>query len=233
MPGCCFPAGTNPRSFAVSRRIELVTYEPIDYPSEGDSQDPHPCINGSIYNQTHCYRTTLHVSDQTKAFLTGTLVTRFIPSLYGLVFLVSVPLNAVAFVAFTCRIHQKKPIVVYMSQLALTDLLFGLVLPLKVHYYTSGPTWVFGEAACRAVTAAFYAYMNCSVLLMTCMGIDRMLAVVYPITSMHWRNPRNATLVCVGVWILALVAAVPLLTIEQTRQISEVRVNACGMVQCD
>ncbi|XP_036444736.1 proteinase-activated receptor 1-like [Colossoma macropomum] len=224
--------GSDPRSFVLSRHTETYTYEPIDYPfpdlETRASQPKHSGNNsrrirlGSLCNSSaqNCNRTAsrviISVSEQTKSFLTGPLVTGFIPTVYTLVFLISVPLNALAFVVFSFRIHRKKPVVVYMSQLALADLLFGLLLPLKVHYYARGSHWVFGEAACRAVTMAFYGYMNCSTLLVMCISVDRMLAVVFPVATMHWRKPQNAVLVCVGVWLLALVAAVPLLTIEQT-----------------
>ncbi|XP_017544183.1 proteinase-activated receptor 1-like [Pygocentrus nattereri] len=218
--------GSDPRSFALSRHTETYTYETIDYPfpdlNTRSNQPKHwiplgPLCNGSAQNcNKTASRVIVSVSGQTKSFLTGPLVTGFIPTVYTLVFLISVPLNALAFVVFSFRIRRKKPVVVYMSQLALADLLFGLLLPLKVHYYARGSHWVFGEAACRIVTMAFYGYMNCSMLLVMCISVDRMLAVVFPVASMHCRKPQNAALVCVGAWLLALVAAVPLLTIEQT-----------------
>ncbi|KAL6470846.1 hypothetical protein MHYP_G00219650 [Metynnis hypsauchen] len=230
--------GSDPRGFALSRHTETYTYEPIDYPFNGlDTQSNQPNHSGTNSRRTrlgpfcnssaqNCNKTAsrviIHVSGQTKSFLAGPLVTGLIPTVYALVFLISVPLNALAFVVFSFRICPKKPVVVYMSQLALADLLFGLLLPLKVHYYVRGSDWVFGEAACRVVTMAFYGYMNCSVLLVMCVSVDRMLAVVFPIASMHCRKPRNAALVCVAVWLLALVAALPLLTIEQTVAVAEI-----------
>ncbi|KAL7853398.1 hypothetical protein AOLI_G00202420 [Acnodon oligacanthus] len=228
--------GSDPRGFALSRHTETYTYEPIDYP-DSDTRSSPPKYSGNnsrrirlgpLCNSSSqsCNKTAsrelVRVSGQTKSFLTGPLVTGFIPTVYTLVFLFSVPLNALAFVAFSFRIRRKKPVVVYMSQLALADLLFGLLLPLKVHYYVRGSHWVFGEAACRVLTMAFYCYMNCSVLLVMCTSVDRMLAVVFPVASMHWRKPQNAGLVCVAAWLLALVAAVPLLTIEQTVPVAEI-----------
>ncbi|KAI4891082.1 hypothetical protein NFI96_025218 [Prochilodus magdalenae] len=239
--------GTRPRSFALIRHTETFTYEPFDFSSQEEETRPNqtkpvensshrirlgPLCNSSAQN---CNKTatvvTLRISEQAKTFLTGPLVTGFIPTVYGLVFLISVPLNALALVAFFFRIRQKKPVVVYMSQLALADLLFGLLLPLKVHYYASGSQWVFGEAACRAVTTVFYAYMNCSVLLVMCMSVDRMLAVVFPVASSLWRKPRNARLVCAGAWFLALVAAMPLLTINQTVLITEVGITCHDVLE--
>uniref|UniRef100_A0A8C1KCY2 Proteinase-activated receptor 1 n=1 Tax=Cyprinus carpio TaxID=7962 RepID=A0A8C1KCY2_CYPCA len=157
-----------------------------------------------------------NISDKATDFLKGLLVTRIMPSFYIIIFLISLPLNALALGTFTCKIREKKPAVIYMSHLACVDLLFTLLLPLKIHYQLNGSDWVFGEAACRVISAAYYCYMYCSILLMMCMSVDRLLAVVFPIASLTWRSTRKATCVCVLVCLLALAGTVPLLLVRQT-----------------
>ncbi|XP_026051106.1 proteinase-activated receptor 1-like [Carassius auratus] len=168
---------------------------------------------------------TLNIPDESVLFLKGLLFTRIMPSFYIIVILISLPLNALAFVAFTCRIREKKPAVIYMSHLACVDLLFTLLLPLKIHYQLNASDWVFGEAACRVLSAAYYCYMYCSILLMMCMSVDRLLAVVYPVASLTWRSTRKATCVCVLVWLLALAGTVPLLLVRQTFKINDVGIT--------
>ncbi|KAF4098846.1 hypothetical protein G5714_020876 [Onychostoma macrolepis] len=147
---------------------------------------------------------TFNILDESADFLKGLMVTRLMPSFYIFIILISLPLNALALVAFTCRIREKKPAVIYMSHLACVDLLFTLLLPLKIHYQLNASDWVFGEAACRVLSAAYYCYMYCSILLMMCMSVDRLLAVVFPIASLTWRSARKATLICTLAWLLAL-----------------------------
>ncbi|XP_073727582.1 proteinase-activated receptor 1-like [Misgurnus anguillicaudatus] len=147
------------------------------------------------------------------------------PSFYILLFLISLPLNALALVTFTCRIKAKKPAVIYMSNLACVDLLFTLLLPLKIHYHLNGSDWVFGEVACRVLSAAFYCYMYCSILLMMCISVDRLLAVVFPIASLTWRTTRNSAYVCALVWLLSIAGTVPLLSITQTFNIKDLGVT--------
>uniref|UniRef100_A0A8C1X6A6 G-protein coupled receptors family 1 profile domain-containing protein n=1 Tax=Cyprinus carpio TaxID=7962 RepID=A0A8C1X6A6_CYPCA len=154
-------------------------------------------------------------------FLKSLIVTRVMPSIYIFIILVSLPLNGLAMVMSTCRIREKKPAVIYMSHLACVDLLFILLLPLKIHYELNASNWVFGEAACRLVSAAYYGNMYCSVLLMMCMSVDRLLAVVFPIASLSWRSARKATCVCVVVWLLTLAGIVPLLMINQTTEFDD------------
>uniref|UniRef100_A0A8C1YNR7 Proteinase-activated receptor 1 n=1 Tax=Cyprinus carpio TaxID=7962 RepID=A0A8C1YNR7_CYPCA len=158
-------------------------------------------------------------------FLKGLLFTRVMPSFYIIIILISLPLNTLAFIAFTCMIREKKPAVIYMSHLACVDLLFTLLLPLKIHYQLNASDWVFGEAACRVLSAAYYCYIYCSILLMMCMSVDRLLAVVFPIASLTWRSTRKATCVCVLVWLLALAGTVPLLSITQTFRINYVGIT--------
>ncbi len=68
----------------------------------------------------------------------------------------------------------------------------------------------------RVLSAAYYCYMYCSILLMMCMSVDRLLAVVFPITSLTWRSTRKATFICTLVWLLAFAGTVPLLSMSQT-----------------
>ncbi len=182
-------------------------------------------LNVEIYNGTTYVLNTFGISDESVDFLKGLLVTRIMPSFYIIIILISLPLNALALVTFTCRIREKKPAVIYMSHLACVDLLFTLLLPLKIHYQLNASDWVFGEAACRVLSAAYYCYMYCSILLMMCMSVDRLLAVVFPIASLTWRSARKATCVCVLVWLLSLTGMVPLLLVKQTLNTENVGVT--------
>ncbi|XP_073680922.1 proteinase-activated receptor 1-like [Garra rufa] len=107
---------------------------------------------------------------------------------------------------------------IYMSHLACVDLLFTLLLPLKIHYHVNTSDWVFGEAACRVLSAAYYCYMYCSILLMMSMSVDRLLAVVF-------ESAKKATFICTLVWLLALAGTVPLLLMSQTVNIKNVGVT--------
>lgn len=171
------------------------------------------------------------VSEETKEFLQGLLANTFIPTIYTLVFIISVPLNLVATVMFVHRIRPKKPAVIYMLNLACADLLFGLLLPFKIAYHYHGNNWIYGSFMCRVVTAAFHCNMYCSVLLVMCIGLDRFLAVVHPMKSLTWRSPQTASAVCAAMWLLSLGGVVPLLTSEQTIHLSDLGITTCHDVQ--
>ncbi|KPP71621.1 hypothetical protein Z043_109448 [Scleropages formosus] len=168
-----------------------------------------------------------HVSKAALQFLTGSMMTIFIPTVYTLVFIISVPLNLFAVVMFVRRIHPKQPAVIFMLNLALADLLFVLLLPFKISYHFHGNNWTYGPGMCRFITAAFYCNMYCSILLMMCISMDRFLAVVHPIDSLSWRSPQNALVVCTTMWLLAVGGVVPILMSEQTVYLPELGITTC------
>lgn len=171
------------------------------------------------------------LSETALQFLTSPLSTILIPSFYTLVFVISVPINLAALVAFAHGIRPKKPAAIYMLNLACADLLFALALPLKISYHFSGNDWSFGPLLCRVVTAAFYWNMYCTVLLIACISVDRLLAVVYPIDSLAWRRPRNTVIACSAMWVLSLAGSVPLVLSEQTVRIRELNITTCHEMQ--
>ncbi|XP_067279308.1 proteinase-activated receptor 1-like [Pseudorasbora parva] len=218
------------RSFNAIGNFRLLDHET----SPNSSSTQNTTYKGTIFlcEKHPCYSTDLNaterifrISEEASLFLKGVLITRIMPSFYIFIILISLPLNALALVTFTCRIREKKPAVIYMSHLACVDLLFTLLLPLKIHYQLNASDWVFGEVACRVLSAAYYCYMYCSILLMMCMSVDRLLAVAFPITCLTWRNARKATCVCVLVWLLAFAGTVPLLSMRQTLKVNDVGIT--------
>ncbi|XP_036382167.1 proteinase-activated receptor 1 [Megalops cyprinoides] len=168
-----------------------------------------------------------YISKEASQFLTGSLVTAFIPSVYVLVFIISVPLNGAAVFMFVRKIRPKKPAAIYMLNLAVADLLFVLLLPFKMSYHFNGNNWVFGSWTCRLVTSAFYCNMYCSILLMMCISVDRFLAVVYPMESLSWRSQQNAMAACGAMWLLSVAGVMPIFLSEQTIRLPELGITTC------
>lgn len=184
---------------------------------------------GRLRNMTYSNRGG--ISEEARLFLTGPVSTVLIPSFYTLVCLIGLPINAGAVIAFIRGIRPKKPAAIYMLNLAGADLLFALLLPFKIFYHFNGNDWIFGPNMCRVVTAAFYWNMYCSVLLIACISVDRLLAVVYPIDSLAWRRPRNTVLACMAMWILSLAGSVPLVVSDQTFDLEDLNITTCHDVQ--
>ncbi|XP_074547044.1 proteinase-activated receptor 1-like [Halichoeres trimaculatus] len=226
-------------------------FDPMYDPEEDPCADPHH-HNGSekdlvstenglgvekknksfpLTNTSKSSSSRRQISEEAELFLTGRLSTVFIPSFYTLVFIISVPFNICAVLVFVRRIKPKNPAVVFMLNLACADLLFAAVLPFKISYHFKGNDWIFGPAMCRLVTAAFFWNMYCSVLLIACISVDRLLAVVYPMDSLTWRSPRKAVLACVAMWVVSFVGSMHILFTEQTASLKQLNITTCSDVQ--
>ncbi|XP_051498021.1 proteinase-activated receptor 1 [Apus apus] len=196
-------------------------------PTDGDTENDLEDGSGAT-NKTGMFLPEQRtVSMQTSRYLTSPWLTRFVPSVYTLVLVLSLPLNITAILVFLKKMKIEKPAVVYMLNLALADVLFVSVLPFKIAYHFSGNDWVFGPQMCRFITAAFYCNMYCSIMLMTSISFDRFLAVVYPMQSLGWRTLTRASLVCFIIWLLAVTGVIPFLIREQTMEIPKLNITTC------
>lgn len=209
-------SGVGPRTFAISY-------------SDAEPLDIEDLLSDTDVEKSNASKQ--HISEDTILFLTGPMSTVLMPSWYSLVCVISVPVNLCAMLAFARRIRPKKPAAIYMLNLACADLLFTLLLPFKISYHFLGNNWIFGPVMCRVVTAAFYWNMYCSVLLICCISVDRLLAVVYPIHSLAWRRPQNAIIACVTMWILSFIGSTPLLLSNQTIFLDTLNITTCHDVQ--
>ncbi|XP_076594312.1 G-protein coupled receptor 20-like [Chaetodon auriga] len=120
----------------------------------------------------------------------------------SLIFLVGMVLNTVALYVFCFRTKQKTTSVTYTINLAVTDLLVNLSLPTRILLYYSGGTCL----TCSYLHIfSYFVNMYCSILFLTCICVDRYLAIVQVEASRRWRNSSVAKCVCVSVWLFAIV----------------------------
>ncbi|XP_029629516.1 lysophosphatidic acid receptor 4-like [Salmo trutta] len=137
---------------------------------------------------------------------------------YGSVVALGLPLNAVSLWVLLRRHGLKSSSAVFMSHLALSDLLLVLSLPTRVYFYATG-TWPLGIQACTATTMLFRNNIRSSAIFITFIGLDRLLAVVYPLRSRSFRTTTNAWKACVFIWLLIVAVNIP----ESLYQISQMQ----------
>lgn len=164
---------------------------------------------------THGNTVSLVLPDATHVQLNGTLTTVLLPSFYTLIVLVGLPANSVALWLLAMHV-EKLPSTIFLMNLAGADLLLGLLLPLKISYYFLGHHWPFGEGLCRFTTAAFYGNMYCSLLLLTCISVDRYIGVAHPFFARSCRSLVVTAASCTVVWVAAALATLPLLLRQQS-----------------
>ena len=127
---------------------------------------------------------------------------------FGFIVALGLPLNAASLWILVRRHRFKSPSAVFMINLAAADLLLVLSLPMRVYFYATG-TWSFGVQACIWMTMLFRNNIRASAVFITCIGVDRLLAVVFPLRSRHLRTTTNSWRACVLVWVSLVALNVP------------------------
>ncbi|XP_028277177.1 lysophosphatidic acid receptor 6-like [Parambassis ranga] len=129
-------------------------------------------------------------------------------TVFSLVFVVGLCFNMVAVYIFGCTLKLRNETTTYMINLVVSDSLFVLSLPFRIVYFIKRD-WMFGRFLCKISVVLFYTNMYGSILFLSCISVDRFLAIVYPFRSQTIRTKRNAKLACCTVWVLVLCASVP------------------------
>ncbi|XP_067904058.1 P2Y purinoceptor 4-like [Heterodontus francisci] len=161
-------------------------------PLETNPDDGH----GSGSNNNSC-----HFNEEFKYIL--------LPVSYGIVCVVGLVLNAIALWMFLCKMRPWNATIIYMLNLAISDLLYVLSLPLLTYYYANRNDWPFGVVLCKLTRFLFYANLYSSILFLTCISVNRFMGVCYPIRSLKWIKVKQAWAVCMLVWAAVIICLIP------------------------
>uniref|UniRef100_A0A673AZG4 Lysophosphatidic acid receptor 5b n=1 Tax=Sphaeramia orbicularis TaxID=375764 RepID=A0A673AZG4_9TELE len=123
--------------------------------------------------------------------------------IFGCIMVLGLPLNGVSLWILLRRHSIKSPNVVFMINLAVSDLLLIIALPLRIYSYATG-TWTFNTVACKSAKLLFYMNIRTSSIFITFLSVDRLLAVVYPLRSRHVRTASNAMKAAALAWLTIL-----------------------------
>ncbi|XP_030055395.1 G-protein coupled receptor 183 isoform X2 [Microcaecilia unicolor] len=107
----------------------------------------------------------------------------------------------------------------YLINLAISDAFFTLALPGRIAYYILDFNWPFGDGLCRATAFIFYANTYVGIYFMTCVSVDRYLAVVHIHHQSRFRKVGYVKYVCLLVWCLVMIQTIPLLFRAMTKMV--------------
>ncbi|XP_008291279.1 lysophosphatidic acid receptor 6 [Stegastes partitus] len=128
------------------------------------------------------------------------------PAFYIPALVIGLPGNLAALFVFTFRVAPRTAFSVYISNLALADILILCTLPFRIHYHLNRNNWVFGDIACRITGILFFANIYMSICFMTCICVDRYMATVHPHTYLRLRSHWWSLVASVVLWCAAGVA---------------------------
>ncbi|CAI9547810.1 unnamed protein product [Staurois parvus] len=207
-----------PRTFRAGHHFQH--FEPI--PNITDDQE-----QSTTSNDQKAAPEKQTVNNSTLAYLRSSTSTKLIPSIYIIVILIGIPANTLVLRMLFSKTRTVCTAIFY-TNLAISDLLFCLMLPFKAAYHLNGNNWIFGEAMCRIVTICFYGNMYCSILLLMCISVSRYVAIVHPFTYRSLPKRTYAVLLCCFVWITVLMFMIPFFTKQQTYNLNELQLISCN-----
>ncbi|KAG5856177.1 hypothetical protein ANANG_G00005270 [Anguilla anguilla] len=134
---------------------------------------------------------------------------------YCLAFVLGVLGNGV--VIWVAGFKMKRTVnTVWFLNLAVADFLFTAFLPLSVAYTAMGFHWPFGKFMCKLNSTLSFLNMFASVYILVAISMDRFVSVVYPVWAQNHRSPRKASVVSLGIWLLALALSTPYFVFRDT-----------------
>ncbi|XP_060928622.1 P2Y purinoceptor 14-like [Limanda limanda] len=132
----------------------------------------------------------------------------FFMLVYSLLFLVGLLLNGFTLKVYFLRGQQQttSSVTVYLKNLAASDFLISLCLPIRILHFASSSTPV-RLVYCNFGSAAFYLNMYASILFMGFIAANRYLKIVHPLGTHILQTVRVARLVSTATWLFLLASS--------------------------
>ncbi|KAK7153441.1 hypothetical protein R3I93_011374 [Phoxinus phoxinus] len=129
---------------------------------------------------------------------------RVFVALHFAVILFGIPSNVFFLFVSYRLIRQKIDLGVYLFNLALSDLLFIACLPVWIQFALND-TWIYGKTACVVCVFLLFTNFYTSAVLLSCIAVDRYLAIVHPLQFCKIRKRRIAVSVSIAAWIFTVI----------------------------
>ncbi|XP_043107342.1 probable G-protein coupled receptor 25 [Puntigrus tetrazona] len=157
-------------------------------------------------NSTDDYDYYIHVENNSELLDMSRI---YIPVLYFIMFFTGFLGNLFVIVVIGQR-HKKNGRLVdtFVINLAVADFVFVVTLPLWAISAHFGE-WSFGEAMCKISSFVIAVNRFSNIFFLTCMSIDRYLAVVRLMDSKFLRSSNCAQITCGVVWIISFFLGIP------------------------
>ncbi|XP_015227345.1 PREDICTED: G-protein coupled receptor 42-like [Cyprinodon variegatus] len=125
-------------------------------------------------------------------------------SVYIISYVIGFPANLVALYAFSVKIHCKpRPSDILLLNLTVSDLLFLITLPLKMHEAASGMEWTLPTFLCSIMCFTFFTTIYTTSLLLMAISVVRYIAVAYPMTYQQLKNSLYPVTISALIWLIS------------------------------
>ncbi|XP_051994365.1 P2Y purinoceptor 11 [Xyrauchen texanus] len=149
----------------------------------------------------------------------STFQTHLLPPMYGIEMCVALAGNIFALWLLATRERQNWHTgVVFSFNLAISDVLYVLTLPLLIIYYAKNKHWAFRSTACKIERFLFNCNLYVSIFFIMCISVNRYLAIVHPFFTRSYVQPKHAKITSVLTWLFVVIVSSPVLTFAGTSQ---------------
>lgn len=135
-----------------------------------------------------------------------------LPTMYGLEFVLALAGNLFALLLLAIKERKNWHSGIILSfNLAISDLLYVLTLPLLIVYYSQGKDWIFGDVMCKIERFFFICNLYVSVFFIMAISVNRCVALVWPFFNRAHVRPTQASIISVIIWVIVIIISCPLL----------------------
>lgn len=119
------------------------------------------------------------------------------------------PLASCHFFFQSTDVKQRTVASVWVLNLAMSDFLATLTLPVFTFYLHSSHSWELGNSLCKIQSSIFFLNMFVSAFLLAAISMDRCLLVTKPVWSQNHRSVEGAWKLCGLGWLWAGINTLP------------------------
>ncbi|XP_068959349.1 G-protein coupled receptor 35-like [Petaurus breviceps papuanus] len=143
----------------------------------------------------------MNVSNSCNSMLSSTGEAHIYMSFYGLLFVFGLLLNILALWVFCFRMRKWTETQVYMVNLAVADSFLILLFPM-VMYFTHASC--LEDLSCQVPQAIYLVNAYMSISIPMAIGVDRYVAIRFPLKAKVLRTPGRAAIVCALLWAVVV-----------------------------
>ncbi|XP_053300073.1 uncharacterized protein LOC128459010 [Pleuronectes platessa] len=127
--------------------------------------------------------------------------------------------NTLTLLVVWLRPHMRSSTYLYLSSMAVSDLLILLLLPLDLYKLWRPRPWSLGDLVCKLTMFLSECCTFCTILHITFLSLERYLAVCWPITAKTLVTRRRTRALIGCLWLGAAVSAAPVLVMVGVEEV--------------
>nr|XP_057935087.1 motilin receptor [Doryrhamphus excisus] len=158
-------------------------------------------------------------------FPTSTLI--LVTVICIVIFIVGVTGNTMTILIIQHFKDMKTTTNLYLSSMAVSDLLIFLCLPFDLYRLWKYVPWLFGEAVCLLYHYVFEGCTSATILHITALGVERYLAIGFPLRAKALVTKRRVQYIIAALWGFALASAAPTLFLVGVEYDNDTRAGQC------